>query len=392
MASTSGTSMYVPMNSNMYGSNNSGVGSNQWLSGWPTLPMPGGGGSGTPATFGPTGGSTSTGGSSTGNAGSWSSLFGTPSWGGDFTHGTTTGAAAPYYNQGSGVATEPLQYSSLAGNWSNFLQSQVGQGTGANPLLQQMLSFYSGGQATTPGAQTLSTIANQGISALPEWQSMVNAQQQNIQQNQAQLREQFASMGDLAGSPFGTAMSNYMQGTTANQNALLGQLQQTNILQGQIPAAEQLTSQANQMAQFGQSLLPAYNPLNQYSQQLSQQYAPMFKTTQGGGLLGGLLSSIPLLGQMGGSIAEGLSGGGGLTDVLSSLAGMFAACHVAASFYGWDSPKTKVIQFWMLTQADPDVALYYIMNGERLAKTKHRFKFKKLFDSILMEGEYAKSN
>ena len=68
-----------------------------------------------------------------------------------------------------------------------------------------------------PGMSNLLNIANNGVSALPEWQSMVAAMGQNTAQNQANLQEQFAGMGDLAGSPFGTAMSNYMQQTNLDQ-------------------------------------------------------------------------------------------------------------------------------------------------------------------------------
>lgn len=81
---------------------------------------------------------------------------------------------------------------------------------------------------------------------------------------------------------------------------------------------------------------------------------------------------------------------GGATAGLE--AALLALCHVAASFYGWDSDKTKLIQYWMLTQADPDIALYYFVNGERIAKTKHRFKFKPLFDAILGEPKHAADN
>jgi hypothetical protein len=283
-----------------------------------------------------------------------------------------------YNNKPSGVATEPLQYAGVGANLANFLQSQIGQGTPANPMLMQLMQFLSGGQSSSPGANTLGTIANNGISALPEWQQMIGAQQQNIQQNQANLREQFAGMGNLAGSPFGTAMSDYMSQTTADQNSLLGQLQQQNILQGQIPASEFLQNQMGQMSMFGQSLLPQNNPLLSLMSQMSSQYAPMYQTKQGGGMLGGLLPS--LAGGAGAGIAAGVGGGGASDVIMAILAGM---CDVAASFWGWDDPRTKRVQWWMITQADPDVALFYFLNGKRIAQTPHRWKFKPLFDSIV---------
>ena len=109
-----------------------------------------------------------------------------------------------------------------------------------NPLLQQLMTMLSGGNSSIPGGNTLNTIASQGISALPEWQQMVAAMQDPIAQQSANLKEQFASMGDLAGSPFASAMSNFGQQTALQQESLLGQLQQQNILQGQIPVSRGL--------------------------------------------------------------------------------------------------------------------------------------------------------
>src|SRR5580700_3136198 len=144
-----------------------------------------------------------------------------------------------------GTYAVPPQYPGLAGGLATWLQSQVGQGVPGfggvtqlpgggttnpgqltaldNATLQQLQQFFATGKGGGPGMNFLSTVANQGVSALPEWQQMVAAQQQNIQQNQANLQGQFASMGDLAGSPFGTAEANYSEQTTKDQNALLAQ-------------------------------------------------------------------------------------------------------------------------------------------------------------------------
>ena len=264
---------------------------------------------------------------------------------------------------GPNMYTESPQYPGLSSNLSNFLSSQVGQGvpifnqstqlpTGGltqggalsapmNQLLSQLFGFYNGGSSSTPGASTLANIANNGISALPEWQSMIQAQQQNIGQNQANLQEQFASMGGLAGSPFGTAMSNFASQTTADQNALLGQLQQQNILQGQMPAAQSLLSDAGAMSQYGQSLdqqaiqnmlqefnytLPQNNPLNQEEYGLSTTYAPIYNTTSGQGVLGGLLSNIGSIAGMGSSMFSGGSSAaaGGAGTLGTILAGLLA--------------------------------------------------------------------
>jgi len=221
--------------------------------------------------------------------------------------------------EGHGFYTASSLDPALTQNLAYYLQSQIGQGTGANPLLSQLMQFFQTGQGgqNVPGASTLSTIANQGISALPEWQAMINAQQQNIGQNEANLREQFASMGGLAGSPFGTAMSNYASQTTADQNALLGQLQQQNILQGQLPAASSLFGGATQMGQFGQSLLPQYNPLNQEIYGLGTTFAPVLSKGSGAGATGGLLSGI-------GGLLGGISDLGTAASDAGGLAALFA--------------------------------------------------------------------
>ena len=275
-----------------------------------------------------------------------------------FTTPATYSKSTPGYHQ-----LGPM-YPGLSNNWAGYLTNQVGQGVspfdlstilptggstapgqltaGENPLLQSLQQFFTSGGTSggLPGMSTLANIAQNGVSAVPAWQSMVAAQQQGIQQNEANLREQFGSMGNLAGSPFGTAMSNYAQQTTKDQNALLGQLQLQGILQGQLPAAESLSQSGmglsntlqnlNQQAiqnQYGEFVRtsPQYNPMNQYMTGMSQFFPELYKTQSGSGALGGLLSNLgPLMG-IGGSIAEGLSGGGGITDVLSSLAGLAAA-------------------------------------------------------------------
>jgi hypothetical protein len=172
--------------------------------------------------------------------------------------------------------------------------TQPGQLTaGENPLLQQLQNFFMGGSSSVPGMNTMQTIANQGISALPEWNAMVNAQQQNIAQNAANLKEQYGFMGNLAGSPGATGLSNFYQQTTADQNALLGQLQQQNILQGQLPLIQNLFGGAQQMAGGLQGLdqqaiqnmynefqrvSPQNNPMLPYIQGLATLYPPTTKT------------------------------------------------------------------------------------------------------------------
>jgi hypothetical protein len=177
-----------------------------------------------------------------------------------------------------------------------------------DPILQQLHNFYGGQSANIPGANTLATIANQGISALPEWQATVAAEGQNIAQNEAQLREQSAYGGGGPGSSMDTALSNYLQGATAQQNAMLAQMQQQNILQGQIPVAEGLLSGAQGFGQYAQALAqqniqnqyseflrtqPQNNPWLQYAYGLSTTWDPTLTRPGSGSVLAGILGSLP---------------------------------------------------------------------------------------------------
>lgn len=245
--------------------------------------------------------------------------------------GWTGAGGGPILGGGPFSVEQPIS-PNFTYDMTNYLGSNIGQGVSpfslptalpfggttapgqlnapADPTLTGLENFYQGGQSSMPGANTLATIANQGISALPEWQAMVQAMGQNTSQNQANLAEQFGSMGNLAGSPFGTAMSNYMQGVNANQNSLLGQLQQQNILQGQIPTAEGLLSGGQQFGQYAQGLAqqniqnmmneyirtsPQYNPLLGLQYGMSTTYDPVLQRPlqQGGGVLGGIVGALP---------------------------------------------------------------------------------------------------
>jgi hypothetical protein len=83
---------------------------------------------------------------------------------------------------------------------------------------------------------------------------MVDAQKTNIAQNQANLKEQFASMGGLASSPAANAMALYNAQTSADQNSLLGQLQTQALEQAQgraLQAGEFGVGTQSQLGQFG---------------------------------------------------------------------------------------------------------------------------------------------
>lgn len=164
--------------------------------------------------------------------------------------GTAVGGS-PYV--GHGYYEAPTYDPAFTSNFYAFLQ-QLLQGGGAD-LQANLLSFLTGGPSSIPGASQLGEMATTGdpISALPEWQAMLEAQKRNIAQGEANLKEQFGFAGDLKSSPFGTAMSDYMQQTTLGQNALLAQLQTAaleNAMQRKLTAGQDISQMAGAESQF----------------------------------------------------------------------------------------------------------------------------------------------
>jgi hypothetical protein len=239
---------------------------------------------------------------------------------------------------GGGFNKVDPQNPNLTNNWNAYLNSQIGQGLPAfnqqtmlpwgqltqsgqlnaplNPLMQQIFQGLQGGQTNVPGLNTLSTIANQGIRALPVWNQMVQAAQQGIDKGSANLREQMAFGGNLAGSPFGTAMAQYGSQTQADLNSMLGQLQFQGI-GDQLQAAQGLAGMGAGIGEYMQGLgqqnisnmynawqqtLPQYNPMNQMIQQAAFTYPPTFQRAgDGGGIFGGLMQGLGgLMGGLGG--------------------------------------------------------------------------------------------
>ena len=217
-------------------------------------------------------------------------------------------------------------------DWSSILPS-TGQATEAgqltaqnNPLLQQLMqSFQSGNMAS---------MANTGnpIDQTPAWNAMVQSMQQNIQRNQANLKEQFNVGGNLAGSPYGDAMQNYLQGVTSTQNAqLLGaqtsalesaanrQLQATS-MEGQLGQTLQNLDQASidRMYQEFQRTQPQNNPMLQYIMQAATTFPQYLQKKSGGG---GLMSLLGMLGGAAGAGIDTATQGGNVLETLSSVLG-----------------------------------------------------------------------
>lgn len=227
-----------------------------------------------------------------------------------------SGTAPSINSQNYGV--KPLD-PQLTQNLFNFLNSQVGNGV---PSFDWSSILPSSGQATQNGQ--LSAPQNQLLQALmssfgqpggtmnqmvntgdptdvgPAWQAMLQAEQQNIQKNEAQLQEHFSAAGNLVGSPYGTAEAQYQSQTAADQNAQLTQAQQQAQEQakGRMLTADQLQSG---LAQYIQSLdqasidrlyqefqrvSPQNNPLLQSQMAAATTFPPTIAKKQGGGLAG----------------------------------------------------------------------------------------------------------
>lgn len=242
---------------------------------------------------------------------------------------------------GSGFKAENPMFPNLSTAFGTFLQNYLGKGatpfnlqallpsngqaTGAGQLsapmtqmLQQLQGLFSGqvdpSQAGALGGAfgTLSNVAKNGISAVPTWNTMVDAMQRQIGQGANNLREQFASMGALAGSPFGTAMSDYQNQSSKDLNSILAQMQYQGI-QEQLGAASGLLQGGNDLGQFIQGLdqasvdrlyneflrtQPEYNPLLGMLAGLSTTFQPVLSKNYGMGA-GAALQGI-------GSIASGI--------------------------------------------------------------------------------------
>ncbi len=160
----------------------------------------------------------------------------------------TAGSANSQYYAGSPL--DPALTSQMFG----YLQSQIGKGVSAYPgtltapnnaVTQQLTQSFQPGGNMNQMAQT-----GDPIDQLPQWKAAVQASQQNIQQNEAQLREQMSVGGNLAGTPFGQSMANYLSQTTSTENAQLLQ-QQAQALE----SAQGRKLTANEfMGQFGEYL------------------------------------------------------------------------------------------------------------------------------------------
>jgi hypothetical protein len=200
---------------------------------------------------------------------------------------------------GGNTFAAPTYDPQFTSSFYTMLQGMLGQSGG---LQNNLLSFLQGGPSSMPGAGALASMANTGnpISALPEWQQMLDAQQRNISENQANLKEQFAFAGDLQSSPFGNAMTDFMTQTTKDQNALLAQLQTSaleNAMGRELQAGQGIQGEAGAESQFLQQLLAG-------GALASPSIFTKSKTGGLSGLLGGIGSMLGGIGTLGGAAAD----------------------------------------------------------------------------------------
>lgn len=181
-------------------------------------------------------------------------------------------------------------------------QSQPGQLTAPeNSTLQALQQFFAGGTSSNPALNGLSQMATTGdpINVGPEWQAMVAAMQQPIQQGAASLQEQFANAGAGESSVYGNSLANYYNQANAQEQSLLGTLStnaQQQAVQNQLTAqqgilgADQTTSQylqgldqssINNLIQNYYATLPQYNPLNSEEYGASTTFPPYVSSQYG---------------------------------------------------------------------------------------------------------------
>lgn len=269
-----------------------------------------------------------------------------------------TGTGSPPYNpgnvggtqqQGGGITTIMPQNPQLSQQFFQLLQSMIGQG--ATPfnlsaslpsseqattpgsltapltdVLSQLQDFYKTGTGGPTGSSTLGQAAATGLptDVGPAWQAMLAAENQNTQNNAANLREQFAFGGDLKSSPFGSAMQQFYNQNTLNQNAQLTAAEQ----QAQEAAAGRQLTAATTLQSGAQDLGSTLQNLDQSSIQnlLSEfirtqpEYSPYLN------MLFGASTTYPPsegngvgVGGLGGTLASAGSALTGIADLWGSL-------------------------------------------------------------------------
>ena len=266
--------------------------------------------------------------------------------------------------QGNLGATAAPLVPAFTGDFYNWLQTQIGQGATAfnqsaflpstggqtapgsltapmTPILQQLEQFYTTGTGGPAGTDALAQMAKTGnpTDVGPAWNAMVASQQQNTDINLAKLREQFASQGTLAGSPYASGVSQYMQQTNLDQNALLAQMQQqaSEAAAGrQLTAGGELTQGAGQLGQLLQGMDQAsIQAMLQEFIRTRPEYSPLLNSMYGAATTfpptnfsSGMSGKSALLGAGAGGVAGAL----GNLDTTGSSSGAEQIMNILAGF------------------------------------------------------------
>lgn len=207
------------------------------------------------------------------------------------------------------------------------------------------------------GATAISNFLAGGAGFNPQVaQALIAAMQPQIAAGQANLLEQFSSMGLRGGSPAALGLAGY--------NA------QTNLGVGEI--FSQLYEQSVQ--NYINTLLNVSTP------------------QKGGGVLGGLGSLLgglgggqgisSLLGSLGigGAAAGGAAAAGGGDAAMTALMMAGGFCWVAAEvFDGWDDPRTHLVRNWLLTDFSEHwygrtVVWLYRKTGKTIASLVRKYR------------------
>lgn len=229
---------------------------------------------------------------------------------------------------------------SAAGTLSQGAQKAQGLiSQGENNALNYQNNVWQGTQAAEQPYQALGANAANRLGSLAggfQQPTLAQAEQTpgyqfNLQQGTNAINENAAATGNLLSGNTGVALQNYGQGLAQNayqqdfNNALNTYM--TNY-QSLLQPAELGLSSTGQLGAFGQSAAQNTGNINlagsgMQAQQINNQAAALAQGQLGSSAawsnaIGGALGSG--MGMLG-SIQEGLSGGGGFGDVLSSLEG-----------------------------------------------------------------------
>lgn len=229
----------------------------------------------------------------------------------------STGSPDPNAGGGpAGTYTPQAVFPGVQSTFGSYLSGQAGRGNtpypgavnaprdpsiaGAGDTLNQWMGYAN--NTLTPRDEGLTNYLtnfgrrtenlqtpnmNEPVTALPAWQAMIAAQQRNIGQNAAQLREQFSGQGARYGSGIQNTMQDFFAQTGLQQNALLADqtrqalesskgrdIQISQLGFGKeglnLQAANQLASYLQAQKQLGP---PGFNQqlaLGSYNQQLGQ--------------------------------------------------------------------------------------------------------------------------